>query len=255
MRLDMNSMDKLWELMVMMVKWQLFVTDHAQHLMDITFRHLDGIARLFPEMRKSILIDSTKQIIIDYWDQLNDGGKTLVVSNMKHWLKPFNTKISILLRLGLQNNDGSFVVTPINNDFYDYYSQNLGTNIYAKTAHLQPKDLAKAVQERSRDPSPVNTREFDTLFDQLGIPTAISGAGAAESQETSETEEPQEVSESVPVVPNHLSLAEMLGDVTVDVSVETEEDGEQGRTHLEMFMKGLSEGRVQESSSEFGDLV
>lgn len=242
MRLDMNSMDKLWELMVMMLKWQLFVTDNAQQLMDITFRHLDGIARLIPEMRKSILVDSTKQIIIDYWDQLNDGGKTTVVNNMKHWLKPFNTKISILLRLGLQNNDGSFVDTPINNGFYDYYSQNLGVNIYAKTAHLQPKDLAKAVREKSREPSPVNTKVFDSLFDQLGIPAPVSSA----TQDVSGEEE-------VPVMPNHLSLAEMLGDVNVDISLENgEEEGDQGRTHLEMFMKGLN---VQESSSELGDLV
>lgn len=242
MRLDMNSMDKLWELMVMMLKWQLFVADHAQNLMDITFRHLDGIARLIPEMRKTILIDSTKQIIIDYWDQLNDGGKTLIVNNLNHWLKPYNTKISILLRLGLQNNDGSFVVTPINNEFYDHYSQNLGTNIYAKTAHMQPKDLAKAVREKSREPSPVNTREFDALFDQLGIPLNNSGTTDAE-----ETPAPEEETQN-----NTLSLAEMLGDVTLDVEIE--EDG-QARTHLEMFMKGISERRVQESSSEFGDLV
>lgn len=253
MRLDMNSMDKLWELMVMMLKWQLFVTDHAQQLMDITFRHLDGIARLIPEMRKSILVDSTKQIIIDYWDQLNDGGKTVLVSNMAHWLKPFNTKISILLRLGLQNNDGSFVVTPVKNDFYDYYSQNLGTNIYAKTAHLQPKDFRKNVRERSREPSPLSTREFDTLFDQLGIPAPMAQSGVTQTEET-DTNDVSE--EEVPVVPNLLSLAEMLGDVNVDVLLENDEDeGEQGRTHLEMFMKGLSEGRVQESSSEFGDLV
>lgn len=245
MRLDMNSMDKLWELMVMMFKWQLFVADHPQTLMDITFRHLDGIARLIPEMRKSILVDATKQIIIEYWDQLNDNGKGMIVNNLKQWLKPFNTKISILMRLALQHNDASFVVTPINNEFYDHYSMNLGSNIYAKTAHLQSKDLSKATRPPSSPPSPVTTHEFDMLFDQLGIPSAQGVL--------SENDPKQVIKEHVP---NMLSLSEMLGDVTVRVNnTEREEDEEdtQGSTLLEMFMRGLNEG--QTSSSEFGDLV
>lgn len=247
MRLDMNSMDKLWELMVMMFKWQLFVADHPQTLMDITFRHLDGIARLIPEMRKSILVDATKQIIIEYWDQLNDNGKGMIVNNLKQWLKPFNTKISILMRLALQHNDASFVVTPINNEFYDHYSMNLGTNIYAKTAHLQSKDLSKATRPPSSPPSPVTTHEFDMLFDQLGIPSqgAITEAS---------TDQKQVIKEQVP---NMLSLSEMLGDVTVRVNneerEEEQEEDTQGTTLLEMFMKSLNEG--QTSSSEFGDLV
>ncbi|KAL9703956.1 hypothetical protein quinque_007474 [Culex quinquefasciatus] len=66
MRLDVSSMDKLWDLMVMIFKWQMYLTNKsAQALMDLTFRHLDGIGRLIPEMRKQILIDNVKKSLIE----------------------------------------------------------------------------------------------------------------------------------------------------------------------------------------------
>lgn len=47
MRLDMTSMDKLWDLMVMLFKWQLqLIHDDPNRLLELTFRHMDGIGKL-----------------------------------------------------------------------------------------------------------------------------------------------------------------------------------------------------------------
>lgn len=174
MRLDQTSMDKLWELMVTIFKWQLSITTTTQNLMDITFRHLDGIARLMPELRKSIRADANKQILIDFWDQVNESGRVNIFNNVNQWLKPFNTRISILLRLGLQNHDGSFVENPVNNEFFDHYSECPGSNIYAKTAHLLPRDVEKMANTSVQSTSSTETHAFDALSDQLGICQAVA---------------------------------------------------------------------------------
>lgn len=134
--------------------------------------------RSFSELRKSIRVDANKQILIDVWDQLNTSSRERAVQNITDWLQPFNTRISVLLRLGLQNNDGSFVDHPLDNDFYEHYVECPGTNIYAKTAHLLPKDLEKAAASTPITTTPRaltnETHAFDDFSDQLGITSHAS---------------------------------------------------------------------------------
>uniref|UniRef100_A0A182INY0 Protein OSCP1 n=1 Tax=Anopheles atroparvus TaxID=41427 RepID=A0A182INY0_ANOAO len=173
MRLDVSSMDKLWDLMVMIFKWQMFLTNkNPQVLLDLTFRHLDGIGRLIPEMRKQILIDNVKKTLIELWDPLCEDEQIIVHRKVYKWLKPYNTKISILIRMGLQKSNGEFEPDPKNNIFYNYYITNIGENVYSKTANLT---ALKATNEMKASPSSSNTdmvtagHEIDTLVQQLNI--------------------------------------------------------------------------------------
>ncbi|XP_050067357.1 uncharacterized protein LOC126556177 [Anopheles maculipalpis] len=173
MRLDISSMDKLWDLMVMIFKWQMFITNkNAQMLLDLTFRHLDGIGRLIPEMRKQILIDNVKKSLLELWEPLCDDEHTIVHRKVYKWLKPYNTKISILIRMGLQKSNGEFEPDPKNNIFYNYYINNIGENIYSRTANLA---ALKAHSETAGNASSSNSdmitagHEIDTLVQQLNI--------------------------------------------------------------------------------------
>ncbi|XP_053679047.1 uncharacterized protein LOC128729599 [Anopheles nili] len=173
MRLDISSMDKLWDLMVMIFKWQMFITNkNAQMLLDLTFRHLDGIGRLIPEMRKQILIDNVKKSLIELWDPLCEDEQTIVHRKVYKWLKPYNTKISILIRMGLQKTTGEFEPEPKKNIFYNYYISNIGENIYSKTANLA---ALKAQTESTGTASSSSVdmitagHEIDTLVQQLNI--------------------------------------------------------------------------------------
>uniref|UniRef100_A0A182Q906 Protein OSCP1 n=1 Tax=Anopheles farauti TaxID=69004 RepID=A0A182Q906_9DIPT len=173
MRLDISSMDKLWDLMVMIFKWQMFITNkNAQMLLDLTFRHLDGIGRLIPEMRKQILIDNVKKSLIELWDPLCEDEQTIVHRKVYKWLKPYNTKISILIRMGLQKSTGEFEQEPKNNIFYNYYINNIGENIYSKTANLAAlkaqHDAAGTASSSSADMITAG-HEIDTLVQQLNI--------------------------------------------------------------------------------------
>lgn len=106
----MTSMDKLWDLMIMLFKWQLYtIRDSPNRLLELTFRHMDGVAKLMPEMKKTLLIDSTKRCLIEFWDGCTvEEIETLMEKLLKTWMEPFNIKISILIRSGFQRNDGTF---------------------------------------------------------------------------------------------------------------------------------------------------
>ncbi|XP_035903319.1 uncharacterized protein LOC118508027 [Anopheles stephensi] len=171
MRLDISSMDKLWDLMVMIFKWQMFITNkNAQMLLDLTFRHLDGIGRLIPEMRKQILIDNVKKSLLELWEPLCEDEQTIVHRKVYKWLKPYNTKISILIRMGLQKSNGEFEADPKNNLFYNYYINNIGENIYSRTANLAAlKAQNDAVGSSSNSDMITAGHEIDTLVQQLNI--------------------------------------------------------------------------------------
>ncbi|XP_052873148.1 uncharacterized protein LOC128278458 [Anopheles cruzii] len=193
MRLDVSSMDKLWDLMVMIFKWQMFLTNkNAPLLLDLTFRHLDGIGRLIPEMRKQILIDSVKKSLIELWDPLCEDEQTIVHRKVYKWLKPYNTKISILIRMGLQKSNGEFESEPKNNLFYNYYTTNIGENIYSKTSNLNAlkahNDPSNAMGSSSNVDIITAGREIDTLVQQLNIqhkPAPGSHTGPNDGPESS----------------------------------------------------------------------
>ncbi|KAJ6632881.1 Protein OSCP1 [Pseudolycoriella hygida] len=163
MRLDINSMDKLWDLMVMVFKWQLTISSKdPQSLVDITFRHMDGIGRLIPESRKTMLVDCGKRLMIEFWDEIPD--KDSVVQSVAQFLQPFNVKISILIRLGFQRSDTTFE-TNMNGEHFQYYVNNVGENIYAKHSHSMVRGLVDRIQEKPKE----NSREIDSLVEQLNI--------------------------------------------------------------------------------------
>lgn len=191
MRLDANSMDKLWDLMVMVLKWQLTLSgSDTQHLLDLTFRHMDGIGRLCPESRKTTLIDCTKRHLIEYWDQMAETDRTDCRGALLHWLRPFSVKISVLIRLGFQRPDGTFE-TRIDSEFFRYYADHLGENIYTKHAYVTSVSRRKrAGKNRLKFSGQVNaerdrkTHEIESLVSQLNVGEG-SGSGAASDAENS----------------------------------------------------------------------
>lgn len=165
MRIDVNSMDKLWDLMVMVFKWQLSVSSNdPQRLVDITFKHMDGVGRLIPESRKTMLIDCGKRLIIEYWDKI--ANKDLVMQSVTEFLQPFNVKISILIRLGFQRTDTTFETNRDGREHFEYYVNNAGENIYAKHSHSVVRPL---MADRNREKTTESSKEIDSLVEQLNI--------------------------------------------------------------------------------------
>ncbi|KAH8299991.1 hypothetical protein KR044_008402, partial [Drosophila immigrans] len=156
MRLTETSMDKLWNLMTMVYKWQLFVSQHQHNLLDITFRHLDAINKLHPDARRHMLIDFSKNTLLDFWNSCGEEHQLSIYRTNKAWLECFNTKISLLIRLGFQAMDGSFN-NAVDQSHYLEYAQCIGDNIYTKSSEL-------AQQQPQQEPN-----RMDQLAAQLSI--------------------------------------------------------------------------------------
>lgn len=215
MRLDMTSMDKLWDLMVMLLKWQLYmIKEEPSRLLELTFRHMDGVAKLMPELKKALLVDSTKRCLIEFWDACSDDDMNDLMAHLWHWMKPFNVKISILIRSGFQRSDGSFETAPsqIYTEHFQDYLDNIGENVYAKSASSAKSKGSRRSSDYNRDEkrcaSTAISNELSTLTNQLNVTNDIVTDDAAnECSEEPETTTNQE----------ELSAAEALGNDKNDI--------------------------------------
>lgn len=166
MRLDHQSLDKLLDLMIMIFKWQMFLMSNVDELLNITMRHLNGVGRLMPEQGKMILIDQANQFFFTKWNELNDEKRYGLVRRLNKFLSPFSVRISLLVRMKLQVRDGSFIdkTAGSSNEFFRYYIQNLGENIYDKLAHFPQIKAADSSAENKEQ-----TNEINCLFQQFNV--------------------------------------------------------------------------------------
>lgn len=165
MRLDHTSLDKLLDLMIMVLKWQMFLMTTPDELLNITLRHLHGIGRLVPEQSKMIQIDQANQFFLMHWNELNEENRYAIVRKLNKFLAPFNIRISLLIRMKLQLRDGTFVdkIGGSSNEFFRYYVHNLGENIYEKINHFPN------CQTPDSKSSSKKTHEIDCLFQQFNV--------------------------------------------------------------------------------------
>lgn len=174
MRLDMTSMDKLWDLMVMLFKWQLtMIRDTPSRLLELTFRHMDGVAKLMPEMKKTLLVDSTRRCLVDFWEDCSYEQE--ILNDLLEWMVPFNIKISILIRSGLQLNDGTFEMATEQTDaeYFRDYLDNIGENIYARNANTAKSKAKPVIKQPEVEHDTAISNELSTLASQLNIDNDI----------------------------------------------------------------------------------
>lgn len=128
MRLDPCSMNKLWDLITMVFKWQLTL---SSDLVKITQRHLYEIENYVTQPETQLQLHRVQNLIDNFAKTLSQTELASLRENILDWLKSFNVRVSLLLRLGLQSNDGKFVVN--NDPICQEILRNLGENIYAVT--------------------------------------------------------------------------------------------------------------------------
>lgn len=126
MKLDDYSMNKLWDLMSMIFKWQLSVATN-QNIFDITRRHLRSVAMLMPQFFPKTIIEQAMRRFENLSHQFTDDDYKCLNNTLINWFSEYHAKISVLIRLGLQRNDGTFnLPSTITTNLL----HNLGDNIY-----------------------------------------------------------------------------------------------------------------------------
>ncbi|XP_030750961.1 protein OSCP1 [Sitophilus oryzae] len=129
MKLDTISMNKLWDLITMVFKWQLTMTSEV---INVTQRHLYEIETFVASEGTQLQLHRVQNILENFNKILSDNEKTGIYDDLINWCKPFNVRVSLLLRMGLQDNDGQFVVNNLD-PIAEKMLQNIGENIYQVT--------------------------------------------------------------------------------------------------------------------------
>lgn len=187
MRLDESSMSKLWDLITMIFKWQLEMVRTPEKLLEITFRHLDGVGQLHPSAKKTMLIDCTKNTIANFWNSHDATKQEEMFASIKCWFQPLNTKISVLIRLGFQNMDGTLTIDT-SSDRYAQFINNIGENVYIKNetsrknANDHFKGLAEQLHIAPNNDSRISPFTKNLLFGDAGKadPAAEENVGSTE---------------------------------------------------------------------------
>lgn len=138
MGLDNNSMNRIWSLVTIIYKWQMYLTHYPHHLLDVSFRHLESIKSLYSTINNSDLelVLATKERLLKFWNSLSDINQISTYTTVNNWLSLITGKVSLLVRLGFQSAvDGSFLVNG-KQQYFSEFRDNIGENIYSKCAQL-----------------------------------------------------------------------------------------------------------------------
>ena len=121
MKIHADSMEKLYDLMVMSVKYQVMNCNHPKELLHVTLNHLDAAMSFIA--RHSAIVDNVRFIyskMIDSYANLSMGEYIMVKHALLCFLQNSNNKVSIYLAAGLQNEEGRFVI-PKSGEMPEHY--------------------------------------------------------------------------------------------------------------------------------------
>lgn len=149
MKLDDYSMSKLWDLMTMIFKWQLYVATN-QNIFDISRRHLRSVAMLMPQFFPKSIIEQAMRRFESIAHRFTDDDYKCLSNTLILWFSEYHMKISVLMRLGLQKKDGTFnLPSTISTNIL----HNLGENIYK---YDNKKNPIEEYESRCADTNEIN---------------------------------------------------------------------------------------------------
>lgn len=189
MRLNSNSMSKLYDLMLMVFKYQMVNCRKPQDVLLVTLNHLDAIkdcARPYSDLTNKV--KNLYSLLITHYSNLYYSDYECLYRCINAFLENLNIRVSVLMKLGLQLPSGEIIIKrnedhlseseaakedwqldiPITCfDIDGTRNSSLGTNIYILSTITEPKS------EESTKPQPVPTinveKERDIEKEPQGI--------------------------------------------------------------------------------------
>lgn len=111
MRLNTTSMDKLYDLMTMAVKYQIQTVVSPKDILIVTLNHLDGIRKLVQgSANVQTQIDHAYKLISNTYFAMNAIELQIVRQTVLNFFQDSRVKVSVLLREKQQKDDGRFVI-------------------------------------------------------------------------------------------------------------------------------------------------
>ncbi|KAM7099005.1 protein OSCP1 isoform 1-T1 [Molossus nigricans] len=111
MRLNQASMDKLYDLMTMALKYQVLLCPRPKDVLLVTFNHLDAIKGFIQDNPALLnLVDETFRRLIEVYGGLSAGQFQLIRQTLLAFFQDLHIRVSIFLKDKVQNSNGRFVL-------------------------------------------------------------------------------------------------------------------------------------------------
>ena len=96
MRLNENSMDKLFDLMSMGFKYQIIRCIGPEQFMDITMNHLDNLFGMVKEEGVIALLDNAKSLVLDTYSNMSQGNLYLLKQTLYGFFEDRKVKVGTI---------------------------------------------------------------------------------------------------------------------------------------------------------------
>ncbi|XP_019582101.2 protein OSCP1 isoform X2 [Rhinolophus sinicus] len=111
MRLNQASMDKLYDLMTMALKYQVLLCPRPKDVLLVTFNHLDAIKGFIQDSPALLhLVDETFRQLLEIYGGLPAGEFHLIRQTLLTFFQDLHIRVSIFLKDRVQNSNGRFVL-------------------------------------------------------------------------------------------------------------------------------------------------
>ncbi|KAI3358790.1 hypothetical protein L3Q82_015187 [Scortum barcoo] len=112
MRLNPASMDRLYELMIMAFKYQVFLCPRPKDLLLISYNHMDAIRELVKDTPAIVnQVDETNRKIIEVYASLSEGEFQLLRQTLLIFFQDMHIRVALFLKNQVQNPNGRFVLS------------------------------------------------------------------------------------------------------------------------------------------------
>lgn len=112
MRLNANSMDKLYDLMTMGFKYQMICCASPVHLTQVTLNHLESLSKIVANPSVVELIDNAISLVNSTYGKLSIAEYFSLKHTLCRFFQDRRVKVSLFLQDGTQNMDGTIVLDP-----------------------------------------------------------------------------------------------------------------------------------------------
>lgn len=162
MRLNKTSMDKLFDLMTMGVKYQLICCKCPQQYLQVTLNHLDTLMEMVRSEGVSELIQVAINKAIDMYTNLSSGNWLLLEQALMQFFQGKKIKVSLFLQRNLQTMTGSLVLNTTGVLPY-------GTDLPGEVRYFEGKEYIRSDEFLS------HVRDLCTVTDQVLEPNWTVG--------------------------------------------------------------------------------
>lgn len=167
MKLNENSMSKLFDLMVMGVKFQIISTTIPEELYHLTMKHLEELYKLVSGSVAETYLDDCKTAFVSMCKGFTAYDFTMIKQNLLAFFQDRHVKVSLFIQEKIQSLDGTL------NIFYTgigpIFSKKPGTVVYYNKGKVRDTDELSILSSENYESNTFTKRMQGATDEHLGM--------------------------------------------------------------------------------------